>query len=218
MSKKVPNLTDGKSPDELLERAYHVGDADDALNLYRDWAETYDGHLVDDLGYVLPGRVASVFAERISDKSARVIDIGCGTGLTAKALANHGFTNIDGIDFSPDMLRQAREKGLYGALIQADLTGTLDIESNFYSAAVSSGTFTEGHVGAEAFDEIFRILTPGGVFIASVNLEIWEEGGFGQKIEHLTRQGVIAIEGKVRTIAFKGGGDHFHIMIMRKRK
>ncbi|MGI9373388.1 MAG: class I SAM-dependent DNA methyltransferase [Hyphomicrobiales bacterium] len=216
MSKKPPSLTEGKSPDELLERAYHVGDANDALNLYRDWADTYDGHLVDDLGYVLPGRVAAVVAEHITDKSTRVIDIGCGTGLTGQALVAQGFSTIDGLDFSPDMLVQAGAKNIYGALVEADLTQKLDIASNTYAAAMSSGTFTEGHVGAEAFDEIFRILKPEGTFIASVNLEIWDEGGFGPKLESLTKAGTIAVEDVVKTIAFQGGGDHFHILVVKK--
>lgn len=217
MAKDSKNQIAGKTPNELLVRAYELNEKDDARELYRDWAESYDQHLEGDLGYTLPGDVAACFARIIKDRKARVLDIGCGTGLTGLALNRHGFNAIDGLDFSPEMLAQARAKGFYGALVEADLTKTLALETGTYDAAISSGTFTEGHVNAQAFDEIFRILAPGGHFIASINMEIWEEGGFGPKIEALEAAGVMKVIEKTPARAFKGGDEHFQIMVMRAR-
>ena len=216
MGKNRKNQVIGKSPDELLKRAYELDENDDARDLYRDWAQTYDGHLQGDLGYTLPSTVAQHFADVIIDRSARVLDIGCGTGLTGLSLAAHGFTCIDGLDFSPEMLSEARKKGFYGALIEADLTKPLDLTSASYVGAISTGTFTEGHVDAEAFDEIFRLLNSGGHFITSINSEIWEEGGFGLKIETLEATGVMRVVEKVSARAFTDGEETFWIMVMRK--
>lgn len=40
---------------------------------------------------------------------ARVADLGCGTGTLSLLLADEGFT-VDGVDFSPEMVRLARDK------------------------------------------------------------------------------------------------------------
>jgi SAM-dependent methyltransferase len=114
------------------------------------------------------------------------------------------------------MLAQARAKEVYGTLIEADLTTKLDIETATYAAAICIGTFTEGHVSADAFDEIFRILTPGGLFVASINMEIWEEGGFGPKIDALTQAGIMQVINMTPTRAFADGGETFRIAVMEK--
>lgn len=40
---------------------------------------------------------------------ARIADLGCGTGTLSRLLADEGYT-VDGLDFSPEMVRLAREK------------------------------------------------------------------------------------------------------------
>ncbi len=182
---------DDPKPEELLDRAYHVANEGDMHALYRDWADTYDGHLVDDLQYSAPDRVAALLQKHCSDADPAVVDIGCGTGLTGEALVRQGFETLDGIDFSPEMLIRARSKGIYRDLIEADLTKSLDIADATYQAAASSGTFTHAHVGAQALDEIFRILKPGGVLVCSVNQSVWDPMGFSAKVDELTTAGTI---------------------------
>ena len=38
--------------------------------------------------------------------------------------------------------------------------------------------FTHGHAGPEPFDEIIRILRPGGIFVCTVHKDIWELRGY----------------------------------------
>ena len=44
---------------------------------------------------------------KISDKDKIIADIGCGTGLSGEAFISEGFYNIDGTDFSNEMLEIA---------------------------------------------------------------------------------------------------------------
>ncbi len=193
-------------PDELLARAYAVQNPGDSLALYKDWADTYDEHLEQGLNYLSPRAVAAVFAEYVEDKGAHVLDVGCGTGLTGLAAGAHGFTVLEGIDISPEMLQEAGKKGIYRNLIEADLTKPLDIADGTYDAAISSGTFTHAHVGAGAFDELFRILKPGAVFACTINADVWVENGFGPKIRALTQSGVMHVR-EIRPGAYFKGAD-----------
>jgi len=187
--------------EELLARAYAVASPEDSLALYRDWANTYDDHLEKGLHYLSPTITAEVFNGYFDGKDSAILDIGCGTGLTALAITQLGFGKIDGIDISPEMLREARSKGTYQELFEADLTKPLNIPDARYDAAISSGTFTHAHVGAGAFDEIFRILKPGAIFACSINADIWVKNGFGPKLRQLTRAGVMHVR-EIRPAAF----------------
>jgi SAM-dependent methyltransferase len=44
---------------------------------------------------------------------ARIADLGCGTGTLTLLLAAEGYA-VDGVDFSPEMIRRAREKPVVG--------------------------------------------------------------------------------------------------------
>lgn len=190
-------MPDRKRSRSLLERAYGLQTGDEALSLYRDWATSYDTDLVDPLGYVGPRRVADIVAARCRDFNAHILDVGCGTGLVGDRLTYLGYTKMDGLDFSQEMLEVARTKNVYVALINADLTQKLSIESASYDVIVSCGTLTHGHVGPDAFDELLRITRTGGIFCVSVNTEIYESNGFADKLSELENAGHILIESRV---------------------
>ena len=95
------------------------------------------------------------------------------------------------------MLEAARTKNVYVALINADLTQPLSIKTASYDVIVSCGTFTHGHVGPEAFDELLRITRTGGIFCVSINAEIYETNGFANKLDDLENSGQILVEGQV---------------------
>ena len=177
-------MTNFKESKSLLDRAYSLK-AGEAKPLYRDWAGSYDADLVESLGYVGPVNVAEITANYCENKSARILDVGCGTGLVAHRLAELGYEQIDGLDFSPEMLEVAREKDIYESLISADLNKQLSIDSNSYDVIVSCGTFTHSHVGPSAFDELIRVSRSGGIFCLSINAAIYESSGFSDKLRDL---------------------------------
>ena len=45
-------------------------------------------------------------------KSARILDIGCGSGSFLKALSEHGYTEITGIDLSEEQVKLAHQLGV----------------------------------------------------------------------------------------------------------
>jgi ubiquinone/menaquinone biosynthesis C-methylase UbiE len=92
---------------------------------------------------------------------------------------------MDAFDLSAEMLARAAEKGLYRNLIEGDLTKALPFDDESYAAVVSSGTFTHGHVGPEAFDELMRVARPGALFVLSIKTELFEAQGFKAKFQTL---------------------------------
>ena len=164
--------------DPFLEHAYELETLEDTLAFYARWAETYDAHVERRLGYIAARDSARQLAEHLSDRSALILDIGCGTGLTAHYLTTAGFSRFDGIDITPEMIDAARKRGIYRLLYEADLTKPLDIADQLYDAAISTGTFTIAHVGSESLSEIVRVLKRGGLFACTVHEEIWSSKSF----------------------------------------
>jgi len=183
----------GVSPEaaKLLERAYSLDSDEKSRALYRDWAETYDETMLQGLHYQSPQTVAGMLADHLADRQAMVLDIGCGTGLLGRGLAQRGFTTIDGLDLSPEMMRVAQRRGAYRHFITADLNQPLAIPDAAYGGASCCGTFTHGHVGANCLDEVFRVLRPGAPFAFTVKLEVFESLGFRDKLATLVQAGTI---------------------------
>lgn len=175
----------------LLERAYTIDSDTTSRALYRDWAQTYDTTMMDGLRYRSPTLVAQLLSEHLPDRAAVVADIGCGTGLAGQVLAGLGFTHIDGLDISPEMMQVAAQRGLYRHFVAVDLNQPLDIPDAQYDGATCCGTFTHGHVAAGCLDELFRILRPGAPFAFTVKDAVWEPMGFKDTLERLVAAGTI---------------------------
>ena len=148
--------------------------------------------MLQGLNYLSPAKVADLLVRHLADRSAAVLDVGCGTGLAGQGLAGHGFRCIDGLDVSPEMMAVAARRGVYRDFIAADLNLPLALADASYGGASCSGTFTHGHVAAHCLDKLFRVLQPGAPFAFTVKLEVWEPLGFKDKLAALVDSGRIA--------------------------
>lgn len=183
-------MPDPKGPSKFVDAAYHLNDEASMVEFYRKWAADYDHQMLDELGYTSPTQIAQQLCNNLPDTDSAVFDVGCGTGLTCVYLAQKGYTNLDGIDISPDMVRVASERGIYRELLVGDVNHALERDDASYDAVISSGTFTHGHVGPKPLDEIFRILKPGGILACTVHRDLWESMGFDSKLESLVTAGI----------------------------
>jgi predicted TPR repeat methyltransferase len=181
--------TDIKGPSEFVNQAYSLDDDDKMVDFYRNWADDYDHQMLDELGYTSPITIARLLDEYLPEKNARIFDIGCGTGLTCVFLHQQGYRALDGIDLSPDMVRVAENRGIYQDVLLGDVNQPLAVADNSYDAAISSGTFTHGHVGPGPLQEIFRILRPGGILACTVHMDLWQSKGFETSFESLVATG-----------------------------
>jgi predicted TPR repeat methyltransferase len=93
--------------------------------LFDQYAPRFESALVDDLGYRGPALLfKAVLAARHAVRKPAFfkhgIDLGCGTGLAARAFAS-GVDHFIGIDLSPGMIERARASGLYAQLEVNDM-------------------------------------------------------------------------------------------------
>lgn len=189
-----------------LKAAYAVKNPDDNRELYAKWAATYEQFL-DDNRYIYARQVAEIFAERSPARTGAVLDAGCGTGRVGLELSRLGISPVDGIDISPEMLDKARTMSgpdgapSYRRLMEADLTGSIDLETGSYAGIVSSGVFTHGHLGPEALSELLRVVRSGSAGVVGVNSALFESNGFKDRFERYAAEGVIeSLEVRLRQV------------------
>jgi len=170
----------------------HSRNDEDLQDVYKEWASAYDYDNDHLLGTVSQPLSVQIFQEYMKDKSLRIIDVGCGTGLVGVELEKSGFTNFDGIDISQEMIDIAKQRG-YSKLFIGSLNESLPFESNEYDAAFCVGVFTHGHVGSDRLDELVRIVKPGGIICFTINEGVYELYGFNSKIQKLESENVLKV-------------------------
>lgn len=177
--------------------AYDLKTADQTRDHYSSWAQSYDREVGEENGYAQPARTAEMLRRFRPSQTTGILDAGCGSGLSGVALADAGYGEIDGCDFSPEMLEKARDKAVYRTLFHADLNAGLpSTPTAQYQAVVCVGVFSFGHVMPDALDEMLRVLKPGGHLIIGLNDPFWQRGDLADKIDEVEHAGQIKVLAK----------------------
>jgi predicted TPR repeat methyltransferase len=195
-------------PASGLAHAYALRTPADAARLYDGWAATYDDGFAATAAYIYPEEVAALYARE--GGAGPVLDVGAGTGLVGRALCARGIAPVDGLDLSAEMLAVARVRGGYRALIEADLTRPLPVPDSAYAGAVSAGTFTHGHVGADAVARVARVCAPGALLALGVNAAHFRAEGFAAAFDALAAAGVTSPPAYAEVAIYGPGATHEH--------
>ncbi len=147
---------------------------DDKQRHYDAWAQSYDADLVDDLDYVAYRDAGDIFADIVADKSSRVLDVACGTGLAGEYLAGLGYRHLDGADLSEEMLARAAARGVYRNLWQQDITRPGPLEQA-YDALICVGLFAFATPEIGHLHRVVEFVAPGGNCIVTVNGAAWRQ-------------------------------------------
>ncbi|MFT4160875.1 methyltransferase [Shinella sp.] len=135
--------------------------------LFDQHAEVFDNVLVDQLGYCVPLLVRQRFQALGLGPFKRVLDLGCGTGLTGGALRDMA-EDITGVDLSENMVEVAHDKDLYETLYVAEAVDFLD-DNEDEPFDLITATDVLPYLGAlePLFFGAADNLVPGGHFIFS---------------------------------------------------
>ncbi|EHM01026.1 tetratricopeptide repeat protein [Acetobacteraceae bacterium AT-5844] len=145
--------------------------------LFDQYAARFDEDLTSRLGYRTPQALAELLAGAgiAPDNSRRVLDLGCGTGLSGVALAPFA-ARLEGLDLSPRMLAAAKARGLYHALHEADLMAFLPAQRGAWDVVAAADVLNYLGDLAPVMPAIAAALAPGGV--AAFSVEAGEEAPF----------------------------------------
>lgn len=103
----------------------------------------------------------TLLLEHLPAAPARVADLGCGTGTLALLLAEEGYA-VDGVDFSPEMVRRARAKaGDVATFVEGDAAEPPLAEAA-YDVVLSRHVLWAMPSPAAALERWIGLLAPGG--------------------------------------------------------
>jgi ubiquinone/menaquinone biosynthesis C-methylase UbiE len=112
-------------------------------------------------------RMLANFADRLP-AGARVLDLGCGAGIPSTQELAQRF-DVLGVDISRAQLERARKNVPQAEFIQADFSDLHFAEGSIAGvAALYAISHLPREQHAHLFADVFRWLTPGGLFLATL--------------------------------------------------
>jgi predicted TPR repeat methyltransferase len=148
--------------------------------VFDGYADRFEGHLIA-LGYRIPGVMRNALRAHLpidvgpidaggvigGEPIGPVLDLGCGTGLVAVALAGLKLGPWVGVDLSPHMLRLAAAKRLYAGLHESDIIDFLQGDRRQWRLILAADVLC--YLGAlePLFAATYARLLPGGLFMCS---------------------------------------------------
>jgi len=138
-------------------------------NLFDDYAERFDDSLIKQLGYKLPFLMKGLILKLDPARNTfeKVIDLGCGTGLTGKELRDIS-NNLTGIDISRNMVAKARELDIYDRLIEGDVNDILRSSKEKYDLFIALDVFIYIGELTKIFQTVRQCCNKNTLFIFSI--------------------------------------------------
>jgi predicted TPR repeat methyltransferase len=153
--------------------------------LFDQYAPEFNRALLETLNYRGPRVLRDAIREALKvdgrdEQFRRAIDLGCGTGLAARAFARTA-TEIVGYDLSPGMIEQARQIQLYDRLEVADMVQALRGEADRSADLIfSADAVVYLSDLMPLFSEAARVLAEDGLFACTLETH----GGGGVILGH----------------------------------
>lgn len=212
---RLASMQQGPTPDKA-PLAY-------VATLFDQHAAAFEKILVDDLGYSVPMMVREMIIRHAPDRRyARMLDLGCGTGLTGIAMAEF-VEEMIGVDLSTGMLDEAFEKGVYDDLYAGDVVEFVaEIEDDGQGEAqgwdLITSTDVLPYLGGleEKFHHVARCLEAKGLFAFSS--ETLPDDAFeGADFKVGNKQRFAHSESYVRRLLSEHGMNviHFELIVVR---
>lgn len=136
-------------------------DSEAIAEYYDQWAAEYDNNLRD-WNYEAPRIGANLLRQGVP-LDERVLDAGCGTGLSGMALQALGYEHITGIDISQISLDLAEQTGAYEHLKLVDMQSLpLPYEADEFAGLQCVGVLTYVPDTDGILREFCRVVRSGG--------------------------------------------------------
>jgi predicted TPR repeat methyltransferase len=158
----------GSPPPPIAPRQYMI-------ELFDDYSARFEQHLVEELKYQAPQRLYDAVMTVAPDLKPDILDLGCGTGLSAQPFALLA-RSITGVDLAPRMIELARRRGIYTRLVCDDVITVLQCSKDQYDLILAADLLIYVGDQRELFGAVRGALRTGGLFAFSI--EVQEEDGY----------------------------------------
>jgi len=111
----------------------------------------------------------------LNPRSAAILEVGCNQGYLLKALYAHGFTELHGVDLSPDDVERANQLIPEASIVCAEASAFLNQHTSTFAAIITKATLEhipKGNV-IPFLQAIRDALKPGGLAIVDVPNMDW---------------------------------------------
>ncbi|MBW2973467.1 methyltransferase domain-containing protein [Candidatus Woesearchaeota archaeon] len=132
---------------------------------YSKLAKEY-GRIVKWAKYTAHLKIARMIIGKISNKKAKVLDLGCGSGISSALFFKKGY-QVTGIDIAPGMIKQAK-KLPFQKLICQNIEKPLKVPKNHFDAAILTSVMEFIQNPLQLFKRINKVLKDGGYFALTV--------------------------------------------------
>ncbi|MEM1234834.1 MAG: methyltransferase domain-containing protein [Pseudomonadota bacterium] len=164
---------------------------EDTQRLYADWAESYEAD-VGAMNYATPTRIAEAIRPHVSPHEP-ILDFGCGTGLSGRALAPQGYEVIDGTDISEPMLQFAYDKKHDERDVYRNVwlgsPGRVDAVPGDYACIVATGVISLGAAPPVMLRVLLDNLGPEGILAFSYNDPTLEDASYTDALADVLNDG-----------------------------
>ncbi len=136
--------------------------------LFDQHADVFDNVLVEQLGYAVPAQLRQLIGENGIGPFGRVLDLGCGTGLSGGELRTMA-RFVAGVDISENMVALACERDVYDELYVGEALQFLQSADEDEHWDLICATDVMPYLGAlePLVGAVVRQLAPGGWFAFS---------------------------------------------------
>ena len=175
-----PGKERGQGPASVPALGLTPKTAEGAKRLYDEWAATYDEALLS-WDYPAPSRVAETLAALGAGSASRILDVGCGTGLSGLALRSRGLGNaaspctVTGVDISQASLAVAEAKGCYAATRVVNLDEPLPFPEASFDFCACAGVLSYIENFSTFWTSLRDVLRPGGIAVCTHREVLWDE-------------------------------------------
>ena len=182
--------------------------------LFDNYAAKFENSLVKNLEYKTPRAIAEIIIKSSKlDLLGSILDLGCGTGLFGVEIKQF-CENLEGIDLSEKMLREAKGKNIYDKLIKEYIVDYLSNSSLNFDYFVAIDVFI--YIGD--LSDVFRLIKSrnktGGKLVFST--EDCEGDGFSLEQSGRYSHSKKYIQGLCETFGYELC--HFETHALRKEK
>jgi SAM-dependent methyltransferase len=138
-----------------------------------EFVEEYDHCVEQDYGKIDHLNIPAWILEQLSTQhTLRVLDLGCGTGLSSRLFFERANCFVTGVDLTPAMCDHARTNKPFDRVICQSIEDELPFEEGVFDACIMLGVLEFVGDPSAVAKEARRCLREGGLFGCSVPLKI----------------------------------------------